>query len=163
MIRLIQLSVNDGNDVYEMLQHIKSNENEFKNSAYGMAYAEFKEWLVEQAMWAHGINLPEGYVPQTIYWLYDDNVPVGVGKIRHKLTDDSRIMGGNIGYAVDNTKRGKGYATILLRMLIQKSIELGIGERLLTVEKYNLASKQVIEKNGGKLIKNTEDRWYFEI
>lgn len=161
-IFLQQLSMSDGIDIYEMLQRIGANENEFKNTASGLSQEEFKSWLFEQNEWANGRSLPDGYVPQTIFWLYDDEQPVGVGKIRHALNDNSRKIGGNIGYAIDPMLRGKGYATHLLSLLVIKARAMNISELLLSVEKYNPASKRVIEKCGGKLIRENDERWFFE-
>ncbi|MBQ6066462.1 MAG: GNAT family N-acetyltransferase [Clostridia bacterium] len=160
-LHLEQLSVNDGHAVYDMLQRIGACENEFKNTAHGLTYEEFQEWLKEQDDWAQGRNLPEGYVPQTVFWLFDDAVPVGFGKVRHGLNSHSRTIGGNIGYAIDPLHRGKGYATVLLGCLVEKARELNVGETLLSVEKYNPASKRVIEKNGGKQINENSERWFF--
>lgn len=158
---LKQLSSTDSNETYEMLQRIGENENEFKNTAHGLTEDEFKIWLVQQEEWSKGLNLPNGYVPQTIYWFYDNDQIVGIGKIRHRLNDNSRYVGGNVGYAIDPVFRGKGYATKFLVLLIEQARQNGIEEILLTVERYNPASKRVIEKAGGILIKETSDRWYF--
>lgn len=159
---LKQLSVSDGSDVYEMMQRINANENEFKNTAHGLTINEFQDWLIEQDRWSRGQSLPHGYVPQTIFWFFDNNIPVGAGKIRHGLNDNSRKVGGNIGYAIDPLYRGNGYATRFLSLLIKKAHEMHISEILLSVEKYNPASKRVIEKNGGRLVKENEERWFFE-
>ena len=159
---LIQLSPNDGDSFFQMLQTIEANENEFKNPVNGMTFDEFKNWLNQQNDWSSGENLPKGFVRQTCYWLLVNDIPVGIGKIRHSLTSQSRQIGGNIGYAISSMYRGKGYGFILLKKLIEKANELGIKDKLLTVEKYNYASKKVIEKNGGKLIKENEHRWYYE-
>ena len=161
-VNLRQLNINDRKDVYEMLQRISNNENEFKNTANGLKPLEFKEWLIQQDAWSKGNQLPDGYVAQTIFWLYDCEQVVGIGKIRHSLNDNSRQIGGNIGYAIDPLYRGRGYATQLLILLVKKARDMGIDEILLTVEKYNPASKKVIEKAGGRLLKETEVRWYFE-
>lgn len=160
-IELKQLSTKDGLKVFEMLQRIGPCENEFKNTAHGLTFDEYKAWLVQQDDWSKGDNLPDGYVAQTIFWLFDGDKPVGIGKIRHKLNCHSRTIGGNIGYAIDPIYRGKGYATELLRLLLLKAREIGVLELLLSVEKYNPASKKVIEKNGGKLINENEDRFFF--
>ena len=101
MIQLRQLSLNDGRNIYEMLQRIGRCENEFNNTANGLSFDEFSLWLKEQDSWSQGENLPDGFVPQTVFWLFDDDVPVGIGKIRHSLTEQSRSAGGNIGYATD--------------------------------------------------------------
>ena len=161
-IYLRQLSVDDGLDIYNMLQRIKKNENEFKNTANGLSVKEYKKWLVEQYNWSKGIALPNGYVPQTIFWLYDKEIPVGIGKIRHLLNENSRRIGGNIGYAIDPLYRGNGYATILLSLLIKKAHEIGVHEILLSVEKCNPASKKVIEKNGGILVSENDERWFWK-
>jgi len=163
MIKLKKLQISDGRDIYDMLQTISTNENEFKNPVNGMNFDTYKDWLVEQDKWSKEIDLPDGYVGQTIFWLYDDNRPVGVGKIRHKLTPSSRVAGGNIGYAISSLERGKGYGKVLISLLKEQCVEMKIEERLLTVEKYNPASKAVIEKCGGKLIKENDERWFFTI
>lgn len=162
-IYLKQLSIDDDTIIYNMLQNIGNNENEFKNPVRGMTYIEFKDWLKQQDEWSKEMNLPNGYVGQTIFWLYDNEVPVGIGKIRHKLTKDSRCCGGNIGYAISCNERGKGYGKQLIYLLKDKCLEMSIFERLLTVEKSNPISKYVIEKCGGKLIKENNKRWFFSI
>ncbi len=162
IIILRQLSPNDDKDCYEMLQHIDKVENAFHNPANGMSFEEFKKWLKQQDDWSRNENLPAGYVGQTCFWLVVDNVPVGFGKIRHALTSQSKQIGGNIGYAVSSLYRGKGYGSILLHKLLEKADEMRVEEKLLTVEKYNYASKRVIEKNGGQMVLENDYRWFFE-
>lgn len=162
-ITLRQLSVDDGEDVYQMLQRIGKEENEFTNEVNGMSFREYKDWLVKQNNWSLGLELDPGYVVQTTYWLFAGTTPVGYGKIRNELTEHSRIRGGNIGYAIDPLYRGKGYGTSLMTALIRTAKEKNISERLATVQKYNYTSKRVIEKCGGKLIKETNERWYYEL
>lgn len=162
-IYLKQLTIDDDEKIYNMLQTIDRNENEFKNPVKDMTYEEFRCWLIEQDNWSKGINLPHGYVPQTIYWLYDNENPVGIGKIRHKLTEHSSNRGGNIGYAISSIERGKGYGCQLISLLKKKCDEIGVLERLLTVEKYNPISRRAIEKSGGKLIKEDREKWFFKI
>ncbi len=157
-----RLSVHDGMDVYQMLQQIGSEENGFSNSACGLSFEEFKEWLCKQQERAEWSEPHHNIVPQTMFWLYADGVPVGVGKIRHQLNEELREDGGNVGYAIAREKRGKGYATVLLSQLLQTASDMHIGDILLTVEKSNLASKCVIEKNGGRLVRETDKRWYFD-
>ena len=161
-MKLRRLAIDDGIEVYDMLQRIGSCENEFKNTANGLSFYEYKKWLAKQDVWSRGEELPAGYVPQTIFWLYDDEKIVGMGKIRHALNKNSRYIGGNIGYAIDPLFRGKGYGTQLLKLLVKKAREMKIGEIILTVEKYNPASKKVVEKAGGHMSKETNERWYFE-
>lgn len=162
MIYLKKLSMNDGKDVYEMLNRIGVSENEFTNPVNGMSYSNYVKWLEEQEQWSKGNNLPNGYVIQNIYWLYDDQIIVGIGKIRHSLTPQSRIKGGNIGYAIDPIHRGKKYGIKLLKLLLEKCDELNVVERIATVEKYNYASKKCCESNGGILYDENQYRWFFK-
>ena len=161
MIYLRKLSCRDGIDVFNMLKGIKPIENSYTNPTFDMTFNQFQEWLIQQEQWEHGLMLPEGYVPQTVYWLFDDEIPVGVGKIRHSLTPASRITGGNIGYAVCSPYRGKGYGKILLKLLLEESKKKGIEEILVTIDKGNYPSRNVCLENGGQLLDENEERWYY--
>ena len=163
MIRLQKLSTNDGIDVFEMLKGIGSVEKSFTNPTYKMTYAEFRDWLSQQVLWDQGVMLPEGYVAQSIYWLYDGETPVGMGKIRHELTENSRKKGGNIGYAISHSYRGKGYGSVLLKLLLEEAKRIGVNEILLTIDKNNEASKSVCEKNGGILFDENTERWFYKL
>lgn len=159
---LQQLSTTDGYVFFAMLQKIGKDENAFTNPVCGMSFEEYQQWLKQQDDWSKGENLPSGYVGQTVFWLMVGEIPVGIGKIRHSLTESSRAFGGNLGYAISSEFRGRGYGSELLRELLWKADEMGIEEKVLTVEKYNYASKKVIENNGGILYDENEFRWYFE-
>lgn len=160
-IMLKQLSVDDGENVWRMLQNIDSNENEFKNEVKGMSFENFKSWLIQQDNWSKGKELPEGYVEQTTYWLYDGELVVGYGKLRHRLTEYSRVNGGNIGYAISQDYRGLGYGKYLFSLLLKEAENLGIEEIIATVEKNNISSKKVIEYCGGRIVEENQEKWYF--
>ena len=158
---LRKLSSADDRNIFNMLKTISAQENAFTNPVYDMEFEQFKQWLIQQERWAKNRDLPAGFVGQSIYWLFDKDIPVGIGKIRYELTSFSREKGGNIGYAISSKYRGRGYGNEILKLLLQEAKKLKVKEVLLTVEKYNYASKKVIENNGGKLFKETEARWYF--
>lgn len=155
------LDPSDDYDVYNMLQSIGKEENEFHNDVNGMSYDEFKQWLVIQYDWAHGLGLPKGYVKQWTFWFYAEGSPVGYGKLREKMTESSRRIGGNIGYAISSHERGKGYGSILFQMLLEKAKELKIETVISTVEKNNPSSKRIQEKCGGVLIEENNERWFY--
>ena len=101
MIELRRLSVDDGIDIYTMLQEIPKEENGLMNNANGLSFEEYKEWLKRKYAESEQIGLVDGWrVPCTTYWLYADEQPVGFGSIRHFLTDALRKAGGNIGYGI---------------------------------------------------------------
>lgn len=161
-LTLQQLSSEDGILFYELLQRIGKNENAFSNPVSGMTFDQYKKWLKEWDSWSRGDSLPDGFVTQVSYWLMYKGEPVGFGKIRHDLTESSRAFGGNIGYAIDPNHRGKGFASEFLRLMLIKAREMNVQEILLTVEKYNYASKRVCEKNSGELCGENELRWFFK-
>lgn len=161
MFELKKLSRSDGRDVFEMLKGIDLVENSYTNPTYSMTFSEFQAWLYQQEEWDKGKMLPEGYVAQSIFWLYVDDNPVGMGKIRHGLTARSRTNGGNIGYAISQPYRGKGYGSVLLGMLLKEAKIMGVNEIVLTIDKDNVASRCVCEKNGGVLFDENEERRYY--
>ena len=158
-LKLKQLELDD--DCYDLLQHIDSNENLFINEVKGKSYDFYKEWLIKMDNWDKCIDLPEGYTRQTIFWLYDNDVPIGIGKLRHTLNDKTRLYGGNIGYALDNRYRGKGIAKYFLSMLVEKAKELGIPEVIGTVEKYNIPANKVVISIGGKVVAENDERYSY--
>jgi len=99
-----------------------------------------------------GIGLPEGWVPSTTFWLVDKGEYIGGGNIRHTLTEQLKKFGGHIGYEIRPSKWGQGYGTLLLKLLLSEAGKLGIKSALITCAATNIASRRIIEKNGGVLI-----------
>ena len=112
------------------------------------SFSEFVRTLQDSAK---GINLPDGWVPASTYWLVRDGRVLGVSNLRHDLNDFLRHEGGHIGYSVRPSERGKSYGTLMLKLVLKKAKELGLEKVLVTCDKDNSASARVIEKNGGKL------------
>jgi predicted acetyltransferase len=97
-----------------------------------------------------GINLPEGRVPDSTHWLVaEDDQIIGVVNIRHGLTEKLLNSGGHIGYGIRPSERRKGYATQLLALALEKTLELGINKVLVVCDATNIASKKTIVNNGG--------------
>ncbi len=64
--------------------------------------------------YAKGQNLPEHWVPDSIYWLVCGGRILGVCDLRHRLTEGLLDFGGHVAYSVRPSERGKGYATQIL-------------------------------------------------
>lgn len=161
-LTLKKLTAQDGREIYDMLQEIPKEECGFQNNAQGKSYAEYQAWLAAQEKSAVQEGLVDGWkVPQTTYWLYADDVPVGVAKLRHFLTDALRDAGGHIGYAIRPTERGKGYGTAICRLALQEAFALGIDSVLITTQSDNEASKAVCRRNGGKEAPERLNHCYF--
>lgn len=65
--------------------------------------------------YSKGEQLPEGFVPETFFFLWQDEEIVGQFRIRHFLCESLREGAGHIGYFIGKKYRGKGYGTRLRR------------------------------------------------
>lgn len=158
MLELKKLSVDDGFDVYKMLQEIPSEENGLLNKANGLTFDEYKEWLIAKQRDAEQKGIVDGWkVPSTTFWLYADGVPVGFGSIRHFLTEALSQAGGHIGYGIAPQFRGNGYGNEILRLLLKKADEIGLEKVLATVDLDNIASQAVALANGGVITGRTDE------
>jgi predicted acetyltransferase len=90
-------------------------------------------------------------VPQTNLWLVEGDEYLGRLSIRHRLNRRLRFMGGHIGYDVRPSCRRRGHATLMLRLSLPVAHQLGIDPALVTCDDTNVASRRVIEANGGRL------------
>lgn len=157
------VSLKDGQAVWEMLQEIGPGENGFQNRGYGVPFSDFYPFLKSRIEMANGIGLDTGFVEASTYWLFDDNRPVGIGKLRHRLTESLLQHGGHIGFCVRPSERGKGYGNVVLEMTVQRARTKGIDLVLLTCYKANTASRRVIENNDGYLEKIEGDQCFYWI
>jgi len=115
-------------------------------------YTDFPTLIERLNGYALGHNIPEGFVPHKSFWLIDENNNVvGTSNLRFELTDSLKQIGGHIGYGVKPSERGKGYATTILAETLLEAKKQGIDKALITVNKTNTASANVIKKNGGVL------------
>ena len=108
-------------------------------------------YIRERRQYVKGINLPKGYVPASTYWLIDKGQFIGRVGVRHKLNKRLRDFGGHIGYAIRPSKRKKGYGTQILKLALLKAKKLGLKQVMITCDEFNIASRKIIESNGGKL------------
>lgn len=159
------LSSRDGLLVYRFLQQIPAEENGVYNSAYGLGYGAYKEWLVRQVEIANGVSLTENMVEQTIYWMFLGPFPIGMGKIRHRLTAELRETGGSLSYTIVKPCRGKGYGAMLLQGLLQEARRMGLEEILFMAYSYNQKSIRAALHNKGQIYQVKDGKTYirFEV
>lgn len=158
-IELKKLTAYDGREVYDFLQMLPKDENGFINGAAGMTFEEFQLWCAKCAESAEKTEIEEGWkVPQTTYWLYAEGKPVGMGKLRHFLTDGLRMSGGHIGYAIAPDVRNRGYGKMLLKRMLREANQKGIDRVLVTIHNDNIASIRVALGCGGVIEQITKER-----
>ena len=108
------------------------------------------------------IETPEdGYVPQTVLWWADGEEYLGRVNIRHTLNRGLLRRGGNIGYEIRPASRRQGHATAMLAAALPLAAALGIREARIDCDVANVASRRVIEKNGGVFEREERGSYYF--
>ncbi|MCR4325820.1 MAG: GNAT family N-acetyltransferase [Patescibacteria group bacterium] len=163
MMELIEPSTEYKNSFIEAVKEYKEDTvDSFRHAKYRELSlpeleADFGGFVARELGKSEGENLPEGYVPQTDYWLVDGSEFIGRVSIRHSLTEHLRQLGGHIGYDIRPSKRRKGYGTKILQLALPKARELGIERVLVTCDAGNAASQKIIEKNGGVLENQVSD------
>jgi len=160
-IELKALTLQDWEEIQEMLLEIWPGENGFENHWYDM---QRDDYLCKYYNQSQGNDLPEWYVPQTIYRLYVEDKIVGYGKLRHYLTEKLLKEWGHIGYCIRPSERWKGYGNIILKELLRKAQEKWITKVLLTCNETNVPSRKIIELNGGVLESiETKCKYWIEV
>jgi predicted acetyltransferase len=115
--------------------------------------------LVDRDARGDPITLPDGAtvprLPGYQRWLWDGEF-CGVIGLRWQRGTEALPPHclGHIGYAVVPWKRGRGYATLALRELLQEAKGEGLRYVEITTDPDNVASRRVVEANGGVLVED---------
>lgn len=119
---------------------------------YMQAHSDFLKMLSRLEGFSRGVGLPDGFVRNSTYWLLrGDRKVLGALNLRHSLNDFFLNFGGQIGYGIRPTERGKGYGKEILRLGLVEAKKLGLERVLVCCFSDNIASARVIEANGGVL------------
>jgi predicted acetyltransferase len=102
------------------------------------------------------VTLPDGStaprLPGFHKWMWDGEFCGSIGfRWQPGTTALPPYCLGHIGYSVVPWKRGNGYATTALRLLLSDARARGLAFVELTTDADNIASQRVIEANGGTL------------
>jgi predicted acetyltransferase len=112
---------------------------------------DFPKLLQRIQDFKYGVNLPEGWVPSTTYWLVEGKELVGVSNLRAFLNDKLRHVGGHIGLGVRPSMRGRGLGKLLLGLTMDEARKQGLTSLCVHCYKDNLPSARMIMAAGGVL------------
>ena len=113
----------------------------------------YDEWLQDLELNKIKENLPDNYSTHTLYLaINDEEEIVGAIGLRWEEVEILMTYGGLIGYSIRPSQRGKGYASDMLKEGLDIFRKTGKDKISITCKDFNIASRKVIEKNGGKLI-----------
>ncbi|WP_299685549.1 GNAT family N-acetyltransferase [uncultured Dokdonia sp.] len=134
----------------KMLEEWKYSKEEMVPFSLKYATKDFKKFIETNERYE--TYSEKDFVCHTTFWLINDaSEIIGTSNIRHQLNDSLLIENGHIGCGIKPSCRGKGHATKILALSLEKAKELGLNKVLLTCDKINIASQKVILKNGGTL------------
>ena len=142
---------------YELVNSAIKNKDELEmGNAYrnGESYQDMLNRLKDRR---NGIGISNRDVPATVYFIIDNNKLVGTIDLRHELNDNYFSRLGHVAYYIKPEERKKGCATKALSLALEKYKKQKIEKVLITCLEDNVASRKVIEKNGGKLEKSFYD------
>lgn len=164
MLYLKEMNLEDAAEEYACLQELP-RENGFYNPCCGLDYETFvAKAMPDYFNTSKGVGLRPGRVPETWYFLWDDDRAVDLFKLRHYLNDALRNGGGHIGYGVRKGFRGRGYGTRGLALAVEKArAVIPEDEVYLSVNKDNPASLKVMLNNGATIHHEDELEYYTRI
>ena len=168
MVTAMELRKINARDAYAQWEYttaLPADENGLTNPYHGVSYEEYVDTVLPTLIsYEHPVNMPDWFVPETYYYLWDGDRLVGEFRIRHRLTEALRVGAGHIGYSIRKDMRGHGYATAGLKLTL--GIARGIvpeDEIYLRVNKDNIASQKVMLNNGARMAGEDETHYFMRI
>ncbi|MCF0238469.1 MAG: GNAT family N-acetyltransferase [Sphaerochaetaceae bacterium] len=165
MLYLKALNEEDIKKEWSFLTNLPEDENGLINPHSGVSFEDFVKYdLPLLYNCSKGIELKEGYVPQTYYFLWEDKEIIGLFKFRHYLNDTLYKGSGHIGYTIKHNKREQGYGTKGLGLMLEiaKTI-IPEEEVFMSANKNNIASLKVMLNNGAYIHHEDENHFYTRI
>ncbi len=164
-MELRKINTGDAFAQWEYTTALPADENGLTNPYHGVSLEEYTEAVLPALIsYEHPVGMPDWFVPETYWYLWDNGRLIGEFRIRHHLTEALRTGAGHIGYSIRKDERGKGYGTEGLRLTVQQAHGIVPEEELyLRVNLDNPASLRVMLHNGGRIAARDESHWFVRI
>ena len=165
MLTIREANFQDIQKEYDFVREIPENENGFTNAYFGASFDEFKTVCLPQMIdWSRGENLPDGFVPETFLFLWEDDEIIGQFRIRHHLCPSLVEGGGHIGYFIRKDVRNRGFGKKGLLLTLEKARAIIPEDEIyLRVQKDNPASLRVMLFAGGYVHHEDDGHFYVRI
>ena len=120
-MELRKINTQDAFAQWEYTTALPSDENGLTNPYHGVTYDEYMEKVLPSLIsYEHPVNMPEWFVPETYYYLWDEGHLVGEFRIRHVSYKIAEAVGDKAGYV-----RNKGLDEKILKELIISALRNG--------------------------------------
>jgi predicted acetyltransferase len=137
-------------DLKMILKELGAGDARFRGTSFGRGECDLQTFLQQCRDEEDGQKIPADKVPQSTFGLVNEhNRVVGIVRVRHRLNERLLQYGGNIGYYIRPSERGKGYGKQVLQLALRQLRQLGATRALLTVHPDNTASAKIVLANGG--------------
>jgi predicted acetyltransferase len=113
------------------------------------ALADFSAYMDRTTLEQRGLR--EGRMPCSHFWLLDGSTVLGTSRLRHRLTAELEREIGHIGYDIRPSQRGRGHASTLLRLTLDRARELQLSGVWIICDADNTASVATAERCGAHL------------
>ena len=165
MIYLKKINFEDRKEEYLFIKRLPEDENGFLNPFYNESEDSFYKAIIPRLInYSNGINLAPLKVPETYFFLWDDNKIVGLFKVRHYLDENLVISGGHVSYGILKEYRNMGYATTGLKLVIQKCKDIIKEDYIyMSLHKDNYYSLKVMLNCGAYVYSETENEYLTKI
>lgn len=131
-------------------EHFDNGEYIINGSGMLDKIESYEEWLDSVTNNANIETVSLDWVLTDTFFAINDETKkiIGIIDFRHTL-NEFLVNFGNCGYSVRPSERNKGFATEMLRQIINIARQSGLDVLLLSVERGNIPSIRTIEKNSG--------------
>jgi predicted acetyltransferase len=165
MLYLKEICYTGSKEEYEFISSLKG-EKDFENPYYDMSPAEYEKTFLTKRINSKNGMVRAGFVPDTYFLLFNDDIIVGMFKIRHYLNDKLREGTGHIGFCIKENFRHQGFATFGLELALKAlkmMPDLKENEAYLSCFKDNDYSIKAMLKNKAIIDHEKDDKVYLKI
>lgn len=121
---------------------------------------QFDEYVAYIRKLALGKDIGKA-TPQSRYWLIDGEKFIGEIHIRHRPS--GQVIPSHIYYEIAPQYRGQGYGKLILKLGLRKVKKLRLHTVTIVCHKENVASRRIIESNGGVLREEIDSQYVFAV
>ena len=98
-MELRKININDYEAQWVYTTQLPADENGLTNPYHGVSLEDYKEKVLPALMsYEHPVDMPDWFVPESYYYLWDGDCLIGEFRIRHHLTEALRDGSGHIGH-----------------------------------------------------------------